>query len=284
MRIRIIIFLFLSSSLCFAQKRIKVPENYKFVPMGHVKVGEETANVDAFFISVYEVSVSEYNLFLNEIKDKNPKLYNECYPDTSLWVTIFEYSYNEPYTKHYHTHPMYANYPANNISYEAAVEYCKWLTAKHNEENAKTTVAKGEFRLPSEAEWIRAARGDNHDWIFPWKEPKLKDKNGKYLANFFPVEDESVTRDHSTGKLIAKANPVDDKFFITSPVKSYYPNQFSLYNMCGNVAEMVAGGKMAKGGSFFDPGSDVRIDSPGNHHKIPSPMVGFRFVFIPRVE
>ncbi|MEI8201577.1 MAG: hypothetical protein WCH34_01100 [Bacteroidota bacterium] len=48
-----------------------------------------------------------------------------------------------------------------------------------------------------------------------------------------------------------------------------------IYNMCGNVAEMVAEKGIAVGGSWKDTGYDVRIESTINYSE-PSPSIGFR--------
>jgi hypothetical protein len=49
--------------------------------------------------------------------------------------------------------------------------------------------------------------------------------------------------------------------------------------MCGNVAEMVAERGVAFGGSFLDPGYDIRIDSETSYNA-PSPKVGFRVIAV----
>jgi len=63
----------------------------------------------------------------------------------------------------------------------------------------------------------------------------------------------------------------------TAPVKSYWPNGFGLYNMNGNVAEMVSDVEVALGGSWADPGYDVRIASKKAFTGA-SKTVGFRIV------
>ena len=65
----------------------------------------------------------------------------------------------------------------------------------------------------------------------------------------------------------------------TVPVKTYYRNAYGLYNMCGNAAEMVAERGIAFGGSFLDPGYDIRIDSE-TRYNAPSPKVGFRVIAV----
>jgi formylglycine-generating enzyme required for sulfatase activity len=62
---------------------------------------------------------------------------------------------------------------------------------------------------------------------------------------------------------------------ITASINSYYPNSFGLYNMCGNVAEMIEEKGIAKGGSFDDSAYKVRIESEKFYTK-PQADIGFR--------
>ncbi len=64
---------------------------------------------------------------------------------------------------------------------------------------------------------------------------------------------------------------------ILSPINAFYPNSFGLYNMCGNVAEMIEETGVAKGGSFQDPAYQVRISSEKSYSK-PQADIGFRVV------
>jgi len=61
------------------------------------------------------------------------------------------------------------------------------------------------------------------------------------------------------------------------PSMHFYPNSFGLYNMCGNVAEMIEENGIAKGGSFQDPAYQVRISSEKSYTK-PQADIGFRVV------
>jgi hypothetical protein len=71
----------------------------------------------------------------------------------------------------------------------------------------------------------------------------------------------------------------DGSSFITSPVTSYSPGAYGLYNMNGNVAELVTGDSIAVGGGWRSTGYDVRNLSV-MPFKGPSPDVGFRPVLV----
>ncbi len=101
------------------------------------------------------------------------------------------------------------DHPVVHVSWDDAKAYCKYLNK----------------RLPTEAEWEWAARGDLENNIYPWgNEPA---NEGQIKANTwqgnFPYN-----------------NTLLDKYFYTSPVGTFAPNGYGLYDMAGNVWEWVA--------------------------------------------
>src|SRR5947199_239527 len=50
------------------------------------------------------------------------------YPDTLVWVRDFSYSYNEPMTKRYFSHPAFRNYPVVGVNWNQASVFCEWRT------------------------------------------------------------------------------------------------------------------------------------------------------------
>ena len=144
------------------------------------------------------------------------------YPDTSVWMRDFSYSYNEPMTKRYFAHPSFGLYPVVGVNWKQATAFCNWRTKYLNSYLEKKKMAtESDFRLPSEAEWEYAARGGRSNSMYPWGNYYLRNKKGCLLANFKP----------------GRGNYAEDGGFYTVRVDSYWPNGYGLYNMAGNVAE-----------------------------------------------
>jgi len=105
------------------------------------------------------------------------------------------------------------NQPVVNVSWTAAKKYTQWLS--------KESSAKGEFRLPTEAEWEYACRaGSTGDYYWGLE------IDPRYL-NFSDKNDPSGP----------SMEQFDDGYAVSAPVGSYLPNYFGLYDMLGNVWE-----------------------------------------------
>lgn len=99
----------------------------------------------------YETETSNglYNLFLSHLEEQNPELYRKCNYDLSSVppddIPFFE-EYTEPYQKPRDkrdtTARDYTNFPAVNISHEAAVIFCQWLTQQYNAHSGKKLLQK----------------------------------------------------------------------------------------------------------------------------------------------
>ena len=145
------------------------------------------------------------------------------YPDTLSWISDFTYSYNDPVAKMYFWHPGFDDYPAVGVTWEQAKAFAIWRTQYHNNFLAaeKGGAFVQNYRLPTEYEWEYAARGGRNLTMYPWGGPYTTDGQGCFLANFKP----------------RRGNYVDDGFIKPSPVGSFEPNDYNLYDMAGNVAE-----------------------------------------------
>lgn len=144
------------------------------------------------------------------------------YPDTLVWIRDFSYSYNEPMAKRYYSHPAFGNYPVVGVNWKQATAFCDWRTQYMNAFlEGKKRATESDFRLPTEAEWEYASRGGRSQSMFPWGNYYLRNKKGCLLANFKP----------------GRGNYPEDGGFYTVRADAYWPNDFGLYCMAGNVAE-----------------------------------------------
>ena len=148
----------------------------------------------------------------------------EVYPDTTVWYKDFSFSYNEPMHNDYFWHDAYAEYPVVGVSWEQAQAFAHWRTFyknQHKRKAKKNIQLVSDFRLPTETEWEYAARGGLERAEYPWGGPYTYDDKGCFLANFKPER----------GDYIA------DQILYTAEAESYWPNDYGLYNMSGNVSE-----------------------------------------------
>jgi sulfatase modifying factor 1 len=217
------------------------------------------------YASEVEISNRRYIDFLNSLKHaERTDLLAIAQIDTLKWRD--KNSYNDPYVTWYHKHPAYQDYPVVNISHSAAILYCEWLTSQYNS-NPKRKFNKVKFRLPTELEWMMAARGGDSIAVYPWEGTDLRNKKGMLKCNFKRLDSDNM----------GVAGALNDNADVTAPVYSYWPNKLGLYNMSGNVAEMVAEKGIAKGGAWNRTQEYLEISNRENYDGNAQTFVGFRY-------
>jgi len=117
------------------------------------------------------------------------------------------------------------DHPAVHVSWNDAVAYASWAGK----------------RLPSEAEWERAARGGLDRKVFPWGDGL--EPAGEHRMNVWQGD-------------FPSRNSLEDGHLGTAPVRSFPANGFGLYEATGNVWEWTADpfderGRVQKGGSYL---------------------------------
>ena len=159
------------------------------------------------------------------------------YPDTLVWLSDFSYAANEPMVEGYFSHPAFKDYPVVGINWRQANAFNLWRT-RYNEsyKDSRHLAHRLRYDLPTEEEFEYASRGGRIGTDYPWGGPYIKNAKGCLLANFKP----------------GRGNYSDDGGTYTVKVKSYFPNDYGLYNMAGNVAEWTS--------SAYDPSASTFVN------------------------
>lgn len=261
-----------------------------------------------------ETTLGLYNLFLDYLEEHGqPELLKQCNYDLSGYdakMTAFFKEYNAPYkapqNKKDTTVRNYSDFPAVNISHGAATVFCQWLTEQYNIDSGKKKFKKVKFRLPTLKEWQIAALGYakfqswnltenkveviipadtfsvvmkgnkttipvNHEILYPWwnhynYRKKVQNQKNCFLGNFkIPAYMVACNASY----------PGKDGWTKMAQTASYFPNNIGLYDMVGNVAEMIEERGKACGGSWDDFPEASTIHSVKSYRK-PDDSVGFR--------
>ena len=170
-------------------------EGMVLIPAGEFQMGSNSGDsderpihsvyIDAFYMDEYEVTNAEYAAFLNA-KGKHTE-------SGKTWLDIGGTHVRIEYVAGvYRAKGGYENHPVTYVSWHGAVAYSKW---------------KGK-RLPTEAEWEKAARGNLSGLTYPWGNSidSSKANYNRYIGD-------------------------------TTAVGEYTANGYGLYDMAGNVWE-----------------------------------------------
>ena len=264
---------------------------------------------DKLYAADTELTNAQYESFLTDLlKNKDFEQLASCKTTKTDWVSLLPKELQTLPTKELFKfgHPDGPGLPVQNISHQAAQRYCAWVTQVYNASAEKKKFKKVLFRLPTEAEWMTAAKGGLKDEPYPWAGGyTVRNATGCYLGNYdskepcgdcpaqttpitAAVNDNGFVQTGATGndpdskKVYPFKTDANDGGYFTVPAPSYYPNKFGLYAVSGNVAEMISEPGKTKGGSWQDEANYGQISSVKIYNG-PSPAVGFR-VFMEVIE
>jgi gliding motility-associated lipoprotein GldJ len=220
---------------------------------------ERQVTVMSFYLDETEIANIDWKEFLRTgLSDsagvRGDEFRQSMYPDTNVWRR--DLAFNDPIAETYFSHPAFNMFPVVGISWHQANEYCKWRTNMINSDLKKNQVSYPSYRLPTEAEWEYAARANLEGEIYTWEGKSLRTHKGQFRANFKRGRGDYAGWQGGDGKHYT------DGFQITAPVGEFYPNDFGLYNMAGNVAEWTSTAFDENANSFYhDLNPDLRYDA-----------------------
>ena len=200
------------------------------IPAGSFQMGDSFGDGNTAELPVHTVAVSAFTMDRYEIT-------KALWDEVATWAAANGYDIGPEDGS-----GKAADHPVWNVSWYEAV---KWANARSEREGFEPCYRVGGivyrtgenapecnwsvsgYRLPTESEWEKAARGGAEGHRFPWSDTDtIQHSRATYYSSSFFSYDTSPTQGaaHAAGG--------------TSPVGSFAPNGYGLYDMAGNVWEL----------------------------------------------
>ncbi len=232
------------------------PEEFVLIPAGGFQMGDSFSEGWNYELPVHTVQVSAFHM--------------GRYPVTKeLWDEVKTWALSNGYSFAGQGNGKAANHPVYHVNWYDAVKWCNARSERDGltpvyrvggnvyrtaiDPSVTCNWAAGGYRLPTEAEWEKAARGGLAGKRYPWG-----DTISHALANYRAASSRAYLGDQSTVGVHPDYSAGDGP--CTSPVGSFAPNGYQLYDMTGNVFEWC----------WDWDGSDYYASSPGTDPRGPS--------------
>ncbi len=216
-----------------------VPAGMVLIPAGSFTMGDTFSEGDSNELPTHSVSISAFYMDKYEVSK-------------ALWDLVYQWATNNGYAFSYAGSGKASTHPVRAISWYDCVRWCNarsekdGLTPCYYTSAAQSAVYRTNstdiasdcvkwstngYRLPTEAEWEKAARGGVAGHRFPWSDADTitHDRANYYSTNSYSYDVSSTRGYHPTYK--TGASPY------TSPVGVFAANGYGLYSMAGNVFE-----------------------------------------------
>ena len=217
--------------------RLQVPTGFSLIPAGSFTMGRTSGDTDVHAPPV-DVTVSAFYMGKTEVTK-------------ALWDEVRIWAEANGYTFVWGGEGKASNHPVQMVRWWDIIKWCnarsekEGLTPVYYTNDAQTAVYKtGEvdvtntqvkwaangYRLPTEAEWEKAARGGLSGYRFPWGDT-ISQSQANYHGNTTSYSYDLGPSGYNSIGSIGGTTPA------TSPAGSFAANDYGLYDMEGNVSE-----------------------------------------------
>ncbi len=216
---------------------LQPPQGMALIPAGSFTMGDD---LDGSFGATPSrtVFVSEFYMDKHEVTK-------------ALWIEVVQWATNNGYSFNNTGQGKATNHPVHSINWYDMLKWCNarseregllpvyytgpdqlvvYRTGQSNVLNGWVKWDGNGYRLPTEAEWEKAARGGLSGKRFPWGD-SISWSNANYYTSVGSVPyDENTTNGHHTS---FSAVPLP----YTNPADHFPPNGYALHDMSGNMLE-----------------------------------------------